>query len=202
MIEDDVRRRTIRLKDYDYTSDGGYFVTICAYQRECLFGEIDVQGNMMLNEFGKIVENEWVQTAAKRPYVVLDEFVVMPNHFHAIVFITKLPDIPKQSVNGDVGARRANFGQSHPQPVGAQRAAPLQPHVVPQSLGAIVRGFKSAPTKRINQLRDTPGAPVWQRNYYEHVIRNESSLNDIRSYILNNPSLWAEDQENPANLGR
>ncbi len=192
-----VARRTIRLPDFDYASEGAYFVTICAYQRECVFGDV-VGDAMQLNAAGKIVQEEWLQTGSKRPYVVLDEFVVMPNHFHAILFIMKSDDEAARGIR--VGARRAIEPRNQRDAnVGAQRAAPLQPHVTARSLGAIVRGFKSAATKRINEQRGTPGVPIWQRNYYEHVIRNELSLNDIRSYIQTNPARWAEDNENPAN---
>lgn len=186
-----LQRRTIRLPEFDYAQDGAYFVTLCAHQRECLFGAVDTQGTMRVNDLGDIVRDEWLKTAVIRAYVVLDDYVVMPNHFHAILFIIKSEEQPQ--VRDD--------NKWHDVSVGAQRAAPLQkPHVTPQSLGAIVRGFKSAATKRINEHRHTPGAPVWQRNYYEHVIRNESGLNDIRSYIQMNPARWTEDTENPANV--
>ena len=185
-------RRSIRLKDYDYAQNGAYFVTLCGHERACLFGEIDDQGNMKLSDLGEIVQEEWTQTAVVRPYVILDEFIVMPNHFHAISFIMKPDDGSKQLDGGNVGARRANCPY---RPNAVNLGNPSRVHYQ-QSL----RGFKSAATKRINELRDTPGAPVWQRNYYEHVIRNESSLNDIRAYIQANPMRWAEDQENPANV--
>ena len=143
---------------------------------------------MKLNELGEIVQEEWEKTPSIRAEIKADEFVVMPNHFHAIVVIA-------DGIKSTDGAN-----------VGAHGRAPLQKpgalYRPPKSLGARVAGFKSAATKRINEHRDTPGAPVWQRNYYEHVIRNESKLNDIRSYIQTNPAKWAEDQENPANFGR
>ncbi len=193
MTVDTAQRRSIRLQGYDYSGDGGYFLTICAHRRASLFGEI-VDGQMQLSEWGEIVQQEWLQTAVVRPYVVLDDFVVMPNHFHAIVFIMKPDDQPR-----DVGTPRPD-GDT----VGARRAVPLQPQhafgkPVAGSLPTIVGAFKSAVTKRINEQRGTPGTPVWQRNYYEHVIRNELSLNDIRSYVQTNPARWAEDDENPAN---
>lgn len=144
---------------------------------------VDAQGDMQLNGLGDIARDEWLKTADIRAEVVLDEFVVMPNHFHAIVWI-----VGGNSVNRD--------------DVGAHSRAPLQKpttlHRPARSLGALVAGFKSAVTKRINEQRGTPGSVVWQRNYYEHVIRNESGLNDIRSYIQTNPAGWAEDAENPA----
>ena len=163
-------RRSIRLKEYDYTQNGAYFVTIVTYQREPLFGEI-VDGVMQLNEWGEIARREWFKTAELRPFVELyeDEFVVMPNHAHGILWM-----------NDDVGAER--------------RSAPTDmPHVTAGSLGAIVRAYKSAVTYAINAARQTRGMVVWQRNYYEHIIRNDADLNRIRNYIVNNPLKWADD---------
>ncbi|MBI1258234.1 MAG: transposase [Chloroflexi bacterium] len=188
---DEVRgRRSVRLQGYDYAQNGAYFVTLCVHERACLFGEIDDQGNMALNMIGGIVRDEWLQTAVVRPYVVLDEYIVMPNHFHAIIVLTgdRESDLSKHNGNSNVGA--------------TWQVAPTRPNGPKSgSIGAIVGQFKRKATIGINELRDTPGAPVWQRNYYEHVIRNESSLNDIRSYIQTNPARWAEDQENPAYRG-
>jgi putative transposase len=170
------QRRSIRLKEYDYTQNGAYFVTICAHERRCIFGDV-VGGAMVVNEWGQVVAEEWEQTAILRPNIELDAFVVMPNHVHGIIVIVD---------DGDS--------------VGAQCIAPLPPkhgvtsnNVAPNSLGAIVRGFKSAVTRRINRLPNPPDHLIWQRNYYEHIIRNEESLNQIRAYIANNPAKWAED---------
>ncbi|WP_306547897.1 transposase [Desulfobulbus sp.] len=164
-------RRSIRVKGYDYSSAGAYFVTLCTHNRQCLFGEI-VGGEMCLNAMGKIVAEEWVKTGLIRQENELDAWVVMPNHLHGIVMVL------------DQGARRA----------------PLQPNATnrrgeraPKSLGALIAGFKSAATKRINQMRQTPGPPIWQRNYWEHIVRNEKDLHEIRQYICNNPMSWAMD---------
>ncbi|MEW5702245.1 MAG: transposase [Candidatus Zixiibacteriota bacterium] len=165
------RRRSVRLREYDYSQSGAYFVTICTQDRRCLFGEI-VDGTMRLNDTGRIVEDEWLHTPTLRPQVAPDTFVVMPNHFHAIVFITD----------------RRGVLQYAPTP---RLASPSQ------TIGAIVRGFKGATTKRINAFRGTPGQPVWQRNYYEHVIRNDDDLHATREYVLNNRLAWALDRENP-----
>lgn len=169
-------RRSLRLPDYDYRQVGAYFVTICAWGRECLFGDI-VDGEMRLNELGRIADEEWRRTADIRDEIEMDAYVVMPNHLHGIVIITSRPD-PFPSV-------------------GAHGRAPLQRP--PKSLGSFIAGFKSSVTKRINLHRDNPGAPVWQRNYYERVIRDPDELTRIRQYIADNPALWAEDDENPAN---
>lgn len=167
----DRQRRSIRLAHYDYSQDGAYFLTLCVHDRACLFGEV-VDGAMRLNELGALVAPEWLRTATIRPQVALDEFVVMPNHFHIIIAI-------EDSRRGVLPYARPRFQSPS------------------QSLGSIVRGFKSATTKRINEIRGTPGTAVWQRNYYEHVIRNESELIRIREYIANNPHQWSLDRENP-----
>lgn len=172
-------RRSIRLKGYDYTQAGAYFVTIVTRERELLFGEV-INGEMRLNAHGRVVESEWLRTAEVRPNVELDAFVVMPNHLHGILII-------RNDAQSRVGASR-HVGAS-------QRLAPTGP--VAGSLGAIMAQFKSICTKRINRTRHTPGAPVWQRNYYERIVRNERELNAIRQYIRHNPARWADDMENP-----
>lgn len=167
----DRQRRSIRLPHYDYARCGAYFVTICVHNRIALFGRI-VGSDVCLNEFGQLVCSEWQRTPVVRPNVELDEHVIMPNHLHGIVKIMQ----PGRGV-----LPYAHCGPGSPS----------------QSLGAIVRGFKAATTKYINEIRQTPGARVWQRNYYEHVIRNEKELERIREYIANNPAQWALDRENP-----
>lgn len=173
------RRRSIRLKDYDYARNGAYFVTVCTYNHQCLFGEI-INGEMQLKDFGQIVYDEWLRTAKIRPNVVLDVFIVMPNHFHAIMIL-----------NND------GRGVLPYAPV----PAPTNFRSPSQTVGAIVRGFKSAVTKQVNEMRNTPGLEVWQRNYHEHIIRNENERNLIRQYIIYNPQKWEFDRENPANVG-
>jgi len=168
------RRRSIRLQDYDYALAGAYFITIVAKDRQCLFGEI-VDGQIQLNDWGQIVQDEWEKSAQIRKEIELDEFVIMPNHIHGIVVIT--------------GTAERATGRS-----------PLQSGPTKRSLGAFIGGFKSAVTKRINDLRGAPSALVWQRNYFEHVIRDDDSLNRIRQYILQNPTQWEFDRENPAAL--
>ena len=183
-------RRSIRLKGYDYTRAGAYFVTICTKDRACLFGDVS-DGVMRLNQMGQIVWQCWLAIPDHFPHVLLDEFVVMPNHVHGIIVIM---------ATHIVGARHA---------VGATHASPLQNDDTPtrprgpqrQSVASIVGSFKSAATKRINEQRGTPGAPVWQRNYYEHIIRDDESLNRIRQYIAENPLHWYLDRENPNAIG-
>ena len=194
-------RRSIRLREYDYSSAGACFVTICTFQREYLFGEV-VEGEMRLNDAGVAAVECWQGIPDHFPHVELDEFVVMPNHIHAIIVM-----------NDFVGARHASPGfetpiqsttskawvpQTTTQQTRATHASPLR-GPKPRSIGTIAGAFKSAVTKRINALRDNPGCPVWQRNYYEHVIRNETDLANIRQYIVNNPLKWDLDENNPEN---
>jgi REP element-mobilizing transposase RayT len=199
------RRRSIRLPGYDYTQPGAYFITICTYQRELLFGDV-ADGEMISNAYGQIVGEEWQKTAQLRPYVRLDAHVVMPNHFHGIVWITQ------DDSDGRGMARHAPITRrtptAHHVPTTA-RHVPTTPHAptrefgkpVAASLSTIVGAFKSAVTRRINQLRGTPGTPVWQRNYWEHVVRTDRALDAIRQYIADNPARWTLDRYHPAPTG-
>lgn len=184
-------RRSIRLKGYDYTRPGAYFITVCTRDRACLFGEVKA-GKVELNQWGIIVQECWHDLPKHFSNVKLDSFVVMPNHVHGIVIITRSP------CRGDAGVAPTyqpySSHRRHPASVSAP-AVPCGPK--PASIGAIVGSFKSAVTRRINELRQTPAAPVWQRNYYEHIIRDDASLERIRAYIRNNPLQWALDRENP-----
>ncbi|CAG0982487.1 hypothetical protein ANAEL_01829 [Anaerolineales bacterium] len=182
-------RRSIRLKDYDYSRAGAYFVTICAFQRECLFGEI-IEGKMHLNTLGLKVVECWQRLADHFPHLTLDESVIMPNHFHGIVHIGDTPDF------GSPQADSGEAGESLASPL----HLPLLQGTVAGSLGAIVQNFKSVSTRKINVLRQNRGCPLWQRNYYERVIRNETELARAREYIANNPMKWELDKENPANV--
>ena len=168
------QRRSIRLKGYDYSAAGGYYVTAVAFRREYLFGDV-VEGEMRLNALGWIVRKEWFKTTMLRPYVELheDEFVVMPNHVHGLIWI--MEDI--------VGARR--------------RRAPTEERFGKPAVGSIptiARAFKSAVTRRAN--RELNSANIWQRNYYEHIIRDQTDYERIAGYILANPANWNDDEEN------
>ncbi|MCZ7540244.1 MAG: transposase [Anaerolineae bacterium] len=179
-------RRSLRLRGHDYAEAGAYFITICAERRACLLSTI-AGGEVQLSAAGEIVQEEWLRTADIRPRVRLDVFVIMPNHLHAILEIAETRELP-------VGAY-CNTPLREPPGV---RSLPLRSPS--QTLGAIIRGFKSATTRRVNALRRTPGARFWQRNYYEHIIRDEADLARLREYIACNAGRWAEDEENPANI--
>jgi len=194
-------RRSIRLQGYDYSGEGLYFITICCHNKVCLFGHV-VNGTMVLNEYGQIAFSEWMKTPEIRPNVELDEFIVMPNHIHVIIRITRRgelhsPNIESNSSDFGVDSRGVLntpdfMGECNsPQPYSPQRYSP-QLQGPSQTIGAIVRGYKSAVTKQLNQLGI--GRKVWQRDYYEHIIRNEQSYYNISKYIVNNPAKWWEDK--------
>jgi REP element-mobilizing transposase RayT len=166
-------RRSIRLKGYDYSQKGVYFITVCVNKQQCLLGDV-VNGKTHLNKYGRIVKEQWLLSSEMRSEIELDVFVIMPNHFHGIVII------------------------SNTNTVGANGRSPLQ--MKPKSLSSLMAGFKSSATSRINRWRNMPGFPVWQRSYYEHIIRSEDELNSIREYILNNPLHWQFDMENPRHI--
>jgi putative transposase len=151
-------------------------VTVCTRDRACLFGHV-MNGEMHLNEAGEVTREQWLRTAQMRPNVELDAFMIMPNHLHGIVAI-------------------------HERCRGTLQRAPTQTERFGQptsnSIPTIVRLFKSATAKRINQMRGAPGTPVRLRNYYEHVVRNEAELMAIREYIQANPARWDDDENNPA----
>ena len=182
-------RKSIRLKGFDYAQPGAYFVTIVAHRRLPIFGEI-AGGVVRLNAYGDIARAEWINTGDIRPEIVLDEFIVMPNYFHAIITIM-------DGGGGLVGARRRRA------PTKIERRSPIFEQFskpVVGSIPTIIRAYKSAVTYQINQLRGTPGAPVWQRNYWEHIIRNDMDLARIREYIRNNPASWGTDDKIPTNI--
>ncbi|MGC8827782.1 MAG: transposase [Anaerolineae bacterium] len=151
-------RRSLRLKGYDYSLLGAYFITLCTVDREPLFGRV-VRGEMRLNRFGRLVEFTWYDLPNHVPNIQLDAFVVMPNHVHGIIFI-----------------------------VAATEPAALY------GLPEIVRQLKTFSARHINAARGTPGIPVWQRSYWDHIIRDERALERIRNYILSNPTRWQEDR--------
>jgi len=189
-------RRSIRLKGYDYSQPGGYFVTIVSWQRECLFGEI-VDGRMELNQYGGIVQRWWNEIPNHFPNVETIAFVIMPNHVHGIIVITDIrrgtvpvPGVDGQTTQQDVDVDSLNLGGETP---------PLRP----PTLGQVVAYFKYQSTKELNLLNETGAiTKFWQRNYYEHIIRNEQEMQKIWDYIESNPVNWADDDENPMNALR
>ena len=176
------RRRSVRLSGHDYSQRGLYFVTICVQDRMCMFGNI-VNEQMRLNNAGLMIKTWWQKVGSKFPPVQTGEYVVMPNHFHGIINI----------VGAAPGGRpiRDNINN-----------ASGQPHRVAPALGDILNWFKTMTTnKYICRVKQNGWPPfpgrLWQRNYYEHIIRNEKDLNHIRQYIAENPINWQTDEENP-----
>ena len=193
------KRKPIRLKEYNYSQPGYYYVTICTYNRSLLFGEIinnykepnpvivgsqravtanvtvtgsDKIPKININQYGQIAREEWENTQWLRNNVKLDEFVIMPNHIHGIIILHD---------TGTARCDRTGYNKG----------------LFAGSLSVIIRSFKSAVTKRINELRQTTTPTIWQRSFYDHVIRIDSSLQNIREYIRNNPTTWAADENNP-----
>jgi putative transposase len=162
-------RRSIRLKNYDYTQPEYYFITICTYHRENTLGIIQ-NGEMECSKFGKIAEVYWQRLPTIFSYMKLDEYVIMPNHIHGII------QIIETSQNPNITNPNSKSGS------------------IPHSINAIVQNFQSITTRKINKLENIRGTPFWQRNFYEHVIRNEISLMEIQKYIRNNPLQWEMDR--------
>ena len=184
-------RRSIRLQGYDYSQAGGYFVTIVTYRRECLFGKIENE-EMILNDFGIIADECWRAIPEHFPNVELGMYVVMPNHVHGVIVIRDDESVSDLGITDDDGRGAAMLRPY------ANAANSHKINVKPGSLGAIVRSYKSAVSYRINKEYNATG--IWQRNYYEHIIRNEKDLQRITDYIEMNPSRWDADDENPVNI--
>lgn len=169
-------RKSIRLRGYDYSQPGAYFITICTHQRQPLFGDI-VDGSMMLNAAGVMVKQCWRALPQHYLGVELGEWVVMPNHFHGIVHI-----VTTESV-----------GAIHESPLQNISPANKPCHRRGMLLSRFIGQFKMVAAKQINQINDTTGQPVWQRNYHEHIIRNEWAYQNIAEYIRANPQKWQDD---------
>jgi len=163
-------RKSIRLRGYDYAQNGLYFITICTDRRLPIFGAIS-EGMLNLNEAGEIAYEEWLKTQHIRRNIILHEFVVMPNHVHGIIEIVGA-DCIRPNCTEDIEEGRRHYAST---------------------IGDVIRGYKSAVTKVVRQLQANPGLQVWQRNYYEHVIRNEAAYLKIVDYIQTNPQRWLED---------
>ena len=159
-------RRSIRLKEYDYSQPGAYFITTCIHSHEPIFGSI-INAEMKLNVYGAIASKRWNNLPRYHHHLEISAFIVMPNHIHGILVIKS-------------DSRRMVKGQP---------------------VSEIVRDFKTFSSRRINEMRGTPGMPVWQRNYWEHIIRDEDSFKRIYGYILSNPLRWHLDKENPYREG-
>jgi putative transposase len=226
------QRKPLRLNGYDYAHNGAYYITICTQNRECLFGEI-IDGKMVLNKAGCLVEKALKITCQMRTDVSLDKYVIMPNHIHAIIYIGtqsgQIGTMQSSPTHHDltVGADciRPQTGPNDTHQTGTMQSSPpthhdltvgadcIRPKTGPNDthqtgtmqssrkvksvLGHVVRGIKSNATSHINPDWIESRQSIWQRGYYDHIIRNEADLTRIREYILNNPAQWALDENNP-----
>lgn len=196
-------RRSIRLKGYDYTQAGGYFVTICTHRHESILGKV-VDGKMQLSPYGQIAFDFWPEIPAHFPNVEVAPFVIMPNHVHVIIMIHESRrgavaaplggETPPVQDMEDGQAMRGETLPARDMGEGRVKGGETPPRY---GLGQIVAYYKYQTTQRINALRGSPGVPFWQRNYYEHIIRNEVEWQKIWDYIQINPLRWEEDQLHP-----
>ena len=170
LYKDKYIRKSRRLNGRDYSYPGWYFVTICTYDHELLFGKI-INGEMILNKYGLIAKEEWIKSESIRKEIELNDFVIMPNHFHALIGID-FKNYTEQESNKNYGAARR----------------------FPKSISSLISGFKGSVTRKINEVNNTKGIKIWQSNYYDHIIRKEELLNKVQSYIKNNPAVWERDK--------
>jgi putative transposase len=192
-------RKSIRLKGYDYAQAGLYFITICVHNRECLFGKIVGAENfppkMILNDAGRTANECWLNIPKHFPNAILHEHIVMPNHVHGIIELAgannyspvlNLPQIdsPESVIDLDNGAKNVSNDN------GAKNFSPLRSPS--KTIGSIVRGYKIGVTKWFRSNENLEN--IWQRNYWEHIIRDESSYHRIAEYIINNPKNWSNDK--------
>jgi putative transposase len=201
------RVESIRLKNWDYSNNGYYFITICTKEKEHFFGNI-IDGKMFLNDIGKIIYDEWYKSEKMRPNIILDEFIIMPNHIHGIIIINndnvethsnaslpnhnanqKINDVSGNNSNNNILTDNDNVNETH-----SNASLPNNNTTKKNNLSNIIRGFKSSSTKLIHISGFNNFA--WQPRFYEHIIRNDNSLQNIRQYIINNPVNWSKDKNN------
>ena len=175
-------RKSNRLNGYEYTLAGAYFVTIVTYQYLCMFGEV-INGEMKLNPSGKIAFDQWMRLSKRFSLSDFSTFVIMPNHVHGILFMKGAGDDTRN--NHDQSSTLRPFSSFH---------------IVPGSLGAIVRAYKASVSFRINIMLNLDHPPIWQRNYYDHIIRDQNDFDNIWKYIEQNPIKWDEDRFSPKTI--
>ena len=188
------RRNSLRLSGYDYSQPGAYFVTMVTHQRENLFGDV-ADGEMQLNEYGKIVQTVWNNLPNHYPHIELGAFILMPNHAHGIIIINESVEIGHAKI-GHVRVGHVRVGH-----VGVGlRPTPTPPRSKQHGLSEIMRAFKSFSSRHIHETDESSPEKIWQRGFYDHIIRNKDEWSRIHLYIENNPSNWQEDRENPSNF--
>lgn len=184
-------RQSIRLRGYDYSQPGSYFITLCTQNRECNLGEI-MNGEMKFTVRGFIIDEFWSKIPDHFPNVELDEFVVMPNHIHGIIVIN-------DELLGEKNIKETNTedGETNTNTEGGET-----PPLRKTTLGQVVAYYKYQTTKIINQVDKTPGLRIWQRNYYDRIIRHGKILELARQYIFQNPFRWDKDPHHPLKLSQ
>jgi putative transposase len=197
-------RHSIRLKNYDYSSGGMYFITICTIEKKCIFRDI-INGEMKLSPIGEIANNRWLEIPEHFKNVELDEFIIMPNHVHGIIVINDINN--KTNNHCDAGLGEGLGEGTSPlqhihQPIYdmGQQIKSKQSDTQKRTLGQVVAYYKYGSTKEINTIYNSVGKKIWQRNYYDRIIRNEKELDKICEYIINNPLKWELDKEHPENI--
>jgi len=180
-------RHSIRKAGYDYTLPGAYFVTVCSRGKVSLFG--DISGDVMqLNQIGHLITMCWLALPRLFPFINLDEWILMPNHLHAIIVIAEHGSRVNAQSNTDTLYTRVNTEDKSPKPAHG---------AVSGSLAAVISNFKSISTRKVNANMGNTGSQIWQRGYYDRIIRNAVELDAIRRYIRRNPANWARDADNP-----
>jgi REP element-mobilizing transposase RayT len=191
-------RKTTRLKDYDYSQNGMYFVTICTKDRECYFGDI-VNKNMTLSGMGKIVDRFWKEITEHFSFIEIDEYVVMPNHVHGILGVINYKDVGTRFIASKNNASDTNREDAINRVPTGGVTKKNNPMLNPNSLSKIIRWYKGRCAFEIRN-NNVPVTFAWQSRFYDRIIRNETELNKIREYIFKNPDNWERDRNNVENI--
>lgn len=202
LFKNKYRVESTRLLNYDYSSDGAYFVTVCTKNKQHFFGEI-INGKLSNIKQTQIVQKCWFDLPNHYANCVLDKFVIMPNHVHGVVFIDNgIKGVKCDDVDNRFGGIKTSGVETGFKPVSTdinqctKQNQINNQHTKHYSLSEIIRGFKTFSARRINEMQNTSGQPFWQSRFYEHVIRDDRALNRIRQYIIDNPINWQDDRNN------
>ena len=195
------RKKSLRLENYSYSNLGAYYITICSYKRINIFGEIN-KGLMHLNDLGKIIQDCWLQIPENYKDVKLDDFIIMPNHIHGIIWIVgAIHESPKEKrkIYESIESKPTIHESSKENLITQQsnrviRELPLRIERRKMLISKVIGKFKMNSSKSINIFNDKQGSHVWQRGYYDHIIRNETDLNNTKMYIQTNPLNWETDE--------
>ena len=196
LFREKYRIESARLKEWDYSSEGWYYITICTKNREEIFGKI-INDEMVLNDFGEIILEIWGSLPQHYDNIILDEFVVMPNHIHAIIGINNVVAVAVTvTVTVETGLKPVSTTVDTNTGSGTGGTTRKK-----HGISEFIRALKTFSARQINEIRNTKGTPVWQPRFYDRIIRNEEELNRIRQYIKNNPKNWKHDRNAVMDLG-